>query len=396
MKGKPEGPKHFESSRPKGSDPPRPITLESVFNPLPPVKNSLDFIIEEFEDPMGLLLFRRDFTPSNKLSFHGMFRGRWTVKLNSFLGIGGQWPTPVFEMLDEAQLNGPVGRYDAQIKFRPARVSAQLDFGHHLMLHRTYIDKGARIDKYSFWNPYILAETDRSFHRQLYAMGAMIHSNGSFRGNFRLNLRSRDSVFGWDISANASARHNGFFASWLLNFGATDQLFFNYRRFLLSFDRRRLNLNAELSFDAGNFRQWQVNQAIFSVALDLKELGQVGLMLAPKSGTDIPTSLARRASGVDFSPPDLRHPSVDPQLTSSAVAHSPADDFALAYGNRITHNCLLKAKVSVRGDAATFFNFRIRDGLNFHVSLKTRLSQNKLKGLLDLPFEFGAKIKLEN
>ena len=126
-------------------------------NPLPPVKNSLDYNIDDPEKPTSIYLFREDYGADNRVSVLGTFRGKCTVKVNSFLAVGTSSEPPILRMFNEVQIHGPIARRDLQIKLKPDRVSAQLDLGHH-QLEET---AGGNRSVPSFLNPYLFFEADR-------------------------------------------------------------------------------------------------------------------------------------------------------------------------------------------------------------------------------------------
>jgi len=341
--------------------------IESLPTPLPPVKNSNDFVIMDLEKPTALYLFKEDFAADNKVQFNGRFRGRWTVKVHSALAVGGNTDAPRFEFVDEAQLNGPLGQNDLQVKFKPQKLSAQLDFGHHLVM--TNYKWGTRHYVNTFLNPYVYLETDRALRNSLLGIGLMGYFNRVYRDNFRLNFFNKEDKLGWDMQYNALVRYSGFFFNCALGLTFTDALFFKDRKFMLGYDRNEVNANVEFFNRPGTFREWACDSLGLSLSYDFREKGLFGV----------------------YATKPFAALSLDPRVAAPSL-----DDVQFGYRNKLRNDLAFKTKFGLRGLASFFFNYRLRDGLNLHTSLLTNILNRDKKGFLELPFDFGLKLKLEN
>lgn len=387
MSKKSDIPQYYEDAKSKVKETARSVREELAQHPAPlaPLKNSLDLNIEDLEKPTALYLFREDFAADNKLAFNGKFKGKWTVKLNSILGIGGNVNAPKLELYDEAQINGPIGQNSIQLKFKPAKISGQFDFGHHLAYNKVHVENGQPHNTFLYANPYLYFETDRVFKKELYGLGALINFNRELREDFRLNLRNQEGKFDWDISNNGLIKAKGFFASWFFNFDLKNSLNFSDRRCVLGYDRDGINTNVELNFGKGNYKNWNFNQATISGSYDMRERGTFAAIFTKTfAATDKPaTGGDAQAAG---------------QANADAASKAPVagEDFAIGYRNKLRPDLELKTKMSYKGLCSLFFNYRIREGLNIHSTLQTNIVNKNNKGFLEYPFDFGLKLKLEH
>jgi len=337
--------------------------VESRPRPLPPVKISNDFTVTDLEKPTALFLFREDFAADNRITFNGKFRSRWVVKWNAFLAVRGNSQAPAFELLDDAQINGPIGRNSLQLKFKQKKLSAQLDFNHHL-IHNDYELATKRHNFYTFLNPYLYFECDRSLRNHLYGLGWMTYISTKYRDHWRFNFSEKENKLSWDLTHNMLFRHRGFFANWVLGLTTTDTLFFNDRRFMIGYDRDEINVNVEAYDKKGTIRDWAVDAVTASASYDFRERGLLGIY-------------ASKFFGEGTDPNRLQ-------------------DLSFGYRNKLRRDLEFKTKVSTTGLVHFFFNYRVRDGLNVHTSFLGALTDKTKKGFLEMPFDLGLKIKLEN
>lgn len=350
--------------------------IEQLPNPLPPVKNSLDFNIEDLEKPTALYLFREDFAADNKVAFNGKFKGKWTVKVNSVLGVGGTLNAPKLEVIDDAQLNGPIGHHNIQLKFKPTKFSAQLDLGHHLSLHKAHVHNNVKDHFHLFSNPYLFYETDRVFKKQLLGLGLILNTSNGIKDNTRLNFRWQEGKFDWDITSNTLFKSRGFFFNWFLNMNIRDALNFSDRRFLLGYDRDGINANLEFNFAKGSFRDWKLSQTTLSGSYDFREPGVLALLLSKNYA-------AIGATG-------------DAQVADAGKEKALEHDIAVGYRNKLNNNTELKTKFAYSGLASAFVNHRIQEGLNLHLTVQTNITNKNNKGFLEYPFDLGLKLKFEH
>ena len=324
--------------------------------PLPPVNNSLDFPVEAPERPEVLLLFLENFKPNNKLVFAGKFHNLWTAKFRSDFGGEGQ-PS----LVDEAQLSGPVGGADARLRLKPEAVSVHLDLGHHLLSHKTFIQSGERVSASSFWNPYLAFQADRRLKGAALGLGVMFHSDNYYKDNFRLTLRSGE-VPGpsAELSTNTLVKQRGLSAAILTRLHlANSSVQFAERRMIFGLERAGYQFGAEAELAPGSFRDWVVRTARVACALDFREQGVLGAMLAWQKGSQTPRP-------------------------------------SLCYRNRFSPNLELKTRLDFKGNTALYANLRIKDGLNLHCSVQTRgAGAGETSPLFGLPFDLGLKLKFD-
>ncbi len=346
--------------------------IKKLDAPLPPVRISNDFNIEDLEKPTALILFREDYNADNKIQFNGKFRSKWTVKFNAAINLAGSLSAPQLELVDDAQINGPVNGNELQLKFKPKLFSAQLDFGHKL-IHTFYNTQNDSSHLYTWFDPYLYFDSDRLFNSETLGLGVLIKTNDFSRSNTRLNLRKKENVANWDINNSFLFKHRGFFLNTALNFTYKDTLIFQTRKALLGYDKGDVNANAEVNFGSGPIQNWGVDKSSLSLSYDFRERGTLGLM----GNVNLNRGKAEGA----------------PQGAASAA--EPGEDLAIAYRNKLNKNTEVKAKFSLKGLASIFLNFKVKDGLNIHTTLGTNLLNNNKKGFLELPFDFGLKVKLD-
>lgn len=355
-----------------------------------PASNSLAHCLEDLEKPTAIFMLKEDYAPDNKVQFQGKFKGRWTVKVNSALGIKGDLESPSFDLIDDAQLNGPVGNNTIQLKFKPKKFSAQLDLGVHTLTKKepTLEDN---IGSRTYWNPYLFYESDRSFKNKLFGLGAMLYPCKGSKINARLNLRHSEDKVNWDISKNLSILKQGFFLSSFCNLALENDLTFNDRRLLLGYDKEGINANIGLDFGKGQFKQWDGAITSLSASYDLKEKGVFGAYYETSIGT-LPTKAGAESSQ---GPLEGAQGGSGARLQGNDISGA-LDDFSIGYRNKLNRDLEVKTKLSLKGLAMAFFNYRIRDGLNIHSTIQTNLVNQNKNGFLNLPFNLGFKIKLES
>lgn len=330
---------------------------------LAPLKTSLDYSLEDLEKPSALFMLREDFAADNKLAFNGKFRGKWTVKVNTLLAVGGSAESPKLEVQDDAQLNGPVGKHKVQLKFKPKKFSAQLDLGHHLISNSVALRNGTQINSSSFVNPYLFFESDRVFKKQLFGFGVVSHTNHCLRSNSRLNLKVEESKLDWDISKNLYAHHKGFFGNFFTNWKFTDAFIFNERKALFGYDRNQLNLNCEVNFGKGSFRDWKLQSSSVSASYDMKVNGAVAASVEQKYG---------------------------------AQGETAPQEVSFGYRNKLTRDLEVKSKLNLSGLMSLFLNYKLKEGLSIQSTLAAKMGDSQKKGFLEMPFDFGIKLKLEH
>lgn len=353
----------YDAAKNTAADATRSIKKELEDKPLfaVPVKISNDFNIEDLEKPTALYLFREDYNHDNKLAFNGKFKGRWTVKLNAALQVEGSCNEPKLAIVDDAQLNGHLGSNALQLKFKPAKVSAQLDFGHHAIHSHTH-GKGYEVVNQSFLNPYLYFDTSRDLKENTYAAGFMFYFDTWLRTNSRLNLRRKEGKIDWDIQENALFRHKGFFANYHFGYNFTDAIQFRARKFLLGYDKNEVNVNLELGVAKGSWREWKLDSSTASLSYDFRERGLFGLIA---------------------------------ELNPAKAELPKSEDISLGYRNKLRKDVELKTKLSYKGLAALFLGFHLKDGVNLHTSVSTNIINKDKKGFLEMPFDFGLKLKIE-
>lgn len=330
---------------------------------LAPLKTSLDYNLEDLEKPSALFMLREDFAADNKLAFNGKFRGKWTVKVNTLLAVGGSRENPKLEVQDDAQLNGPVGKHKVQLKFKPKKFSAQLDFGHHLISNNVTLKDGTQVNSSSFLNPYLFFESDRVFKKQLFGLGVLTHTNHCLRSNARINLKNEESKLDWDISKNVYAHHKGFFGNFFTNWKFADSFIFNERKALFGYDRDQLNLNCEINFAKGSFRDWKLQNSSVSASYDMKVNGAVAAAV---------------------------------EQNYAAQGDKTPQEVSFGYRNKLTRDLEVKSKLTLSGLMSLFLNYKLKDGLSVHSTLAAKMGDSQKKGFLEMPFDFGIKLKLEH
>ena len=339
----------------------REVQLPRIPVPFVPVKVSNDFSISELEKPTAVFLFREDYAPDNRIQFGGKFKGRWTVKANAAMKIEGSTHEPRLFMSDDLQINGPIAGTNLQLKFRPEVLSAQLDFGHTLVQNDYDTAQGAlRINH--FINPYLYFESDRSFHNQLYGVGAMYYLNNLARKNFRLNFYKRENVLNWNFQLNSLYSYGGFFLNTLFTLTYNDFFAMQNRRLMLGYDENDVNANVEFNFEGGSVKKWSLSDVTATAAYNMREKGLFGLF--------------------------LRSFFLHTQST-------PVTDFGVGYSNRLNKDFDVKAKLSLNGVLNLFMNYKLQEGLYLQPSLMTSLLSQSKRGFLNFPFDFGLKVKLE-
>lgn len=348
-----------EVAKIKIDDTVRAINREQL--PTPPVKISNDFKIKEMEKPTAFFLFREDFEPNNKVSFNGTFKSRWAVKFNDGVDIDGTIQNPLFRTFYDIQLNGPVGKSNLQVKVKQDRLTAQLDFGHHLVHNEVSATQSHR-NLFTFLNPYVYFECNDKIRDHLYGIGLMTYFNRDYRDHWRLDFKQGSTGLDWQLTHNLLAKHRGFFLNWILGITYNKALAFKNRQFMVGYDRDEVNANLELIAKEGPVNDWKIEKATASASYDFRERGLLGLMAE--------TSFVDRI--------DTKH----------------VDDFSFAYRNKLRRDLEFKGKLSARGNANFFFNYIVRDGFNIQTSFLTSLVDRKdLKGFLGAPFGLGLKIK---
>lgn len=359
---------------------------------LPPVKNSLDYNIDDPEKPTSIYLFREDYCADNQVSILGTFRGKCTVKFNSFVAVGNSFEPPTLQMFNEAQIHGPIGKRDLQIKLKPGRVSAQLDLGHH-QLEETV---GGQRTTPSFLNPYLFFEADRELQKRLAGVGCLITRGNFYKNNFRLNLRHGQRAVDWDIGSNVTLKHKGFFFSSLLNFCLKGGLQFNSRRFTLGYDRNSFNVNAEVGFGRGSLRDWRPEFGTFSLAYDLREFGVFGLLYSAGESRRMKNGCALIGARGVRSFNGLEQFPVNSITSLSDLKTHIKDNFAFAFRKTLNDRTEIKTKFSVKGPNAFFLSYRLHENVSIQTTVQTLVASEQNLGFLDLPFEFGLKLKIES
>lgn len=347
--------------------------------PLPPVRNSLDHNIDDPEKPTSIYLFRENYSADNRVSWVALFRGPASVKFSLALAAA--------RVENEAEIHAPLGKFDLQLKLKKDRVSAQIDLGHHLLA----ADKAKGL----FFNPYALVEIDRVCERKLVGVGCMVTRDTRYKNNLRLNLRQDHRGTAWDFNSNTTLRKRGFFVGSLVNFTYRNGLSFNSRRFVFGYDRHCLNVNAEIGFGRGGLREWPAELRTLSAAYDLRELGLFGLLLSagPGEGQTRRNSLfyaqgLQSFNGLDQLPPPAEHPVKE-------LVGRLGRNFAFGYRNTLNRNLELKTKFSLKGPNALFLNYRLKENLHLQTTFQTLVAGEASKGFLEMPFEFGAKLRME-
>ena len=338
--------------------------LDQLAHGLPPVMNSFDYPVDELEKPVALRVFRDGFAANNSASLYWKFQGRWTARFQSGLFFGAQSTNSRFGSIDEAQINGPVGKYDVQLKFKADKLSGQLDLGHHALWRKQV--KAHPFLANLFWNPYIYLEADRECTSRHLGMGIMTHYGDRFRTNFRFNLRSYQTGFFWDISKNVALRHNGLFANFFAKTSFTDQLVFPERRMIFGYEKDRYNLNIEVEAAPGSYSELKGKVNSLSGSIDLRDNGIIAATL-------------------------LLH---EPSRTEEGVAFDEEKVLVLGYRNKISKNLEVRAKLSTRSRLGCFVNYRVLKGMNIQASLDTGLTGAMKQSYLNLPFDFGIKLKM--
>lgn len=329
--------------------------------PFVPVKVSNDFAISDLEKPTAVFLFKEDYCPDNRIQFGGKFKGRWGVKANAAMKVEGSANQPRLFLTDDVQINGPIAGANLQLKFKPEILSAQMDFGHTLIQNDYETAQGpVRINQ--FLNPYLYFESDRTFNNQLYGLGMMYYVNNFVRKNMRLNFYKRENVLNWNFQLNSLYAYRGMYLNMLFTLTYNDFFSLKNRRVLIGYDQNDINANLEVNFDGGSITKWNLSETIATISYNFREKGLFGLFLRSYFLRDNST---------------------------------PVHDFGVGYSNRLSKDVDLKTKLSLNGILNLFVNYKLQEGLYVQPSLMTSLVSQSKKGFLNLPFDFGLKIKLE-
>lgn len=338
--------------------------LDQLAHGLPPVMNSFDFPVDELEKPVAVRVFQDGFAANNSASLYWKFQGRWTARFQSGLFLGTQTQNSRFGFLDEAQINGPVGKYDVQLKFKANKLSGQLDLGHHAFWRKQV--KAHPFFANLFWNPYIYLEADRECSAGHMGMGLMAHYGDRFRTNLRLNLRSYQTGFFCDLTKNVALRHNGLFANCFIKTAFNDKLLFPERRMIFGYEKDRYNMNVEVEAEPGSYSKLKGKVNSLSGSIDLRDNGIIAATL-------------------------LLH---EPSRIEEGVAFDEEKVLVLGYRNKISKNLEVRAKISTRSQLGCFVNYRVLKGMNIQASIDTGLTGAMKQSYLNLPFDFGLKIKM--